>query len=163
MKDIIVLYEAFSSLLQRMNWIPLLMARLSIASVFIVTGWGKLHNLPKVIGYFTDLGLPMPEFQARLVAVTEFGCGSLILLGLLTRLASIPLMITMVVAIITAKASDIKGVADLLGLDEFLYIVFFVFFIVNGAGAVSVDGMISYWRGGKAEKSGPLRQNRMYG
>lgn len=146
MKMLSSLYQTCTITLEKAKWLPLLLARLSIGSIFIISGWGKLHNIPKVIGYFTDLGVPMPEFNAHLVAATEFSCGTLILLGLLTRLASIPLTITMIVAILTAKISDIHSTSDLLGLDEFLYIVFFVLLIVNGAGRLSIDGLISYFR-----------------
>ena len=139
-------YLACTAVLEKANWLPLLLTRFSIGSIFIISGWGKLHNIPKVAAFFTDLGLPMAEFNAQLVAVTEFGCGTLILLGLLTRLASIPLTITMIVAILTAKISDINNIFDLVAMDEFLYIVFFAFLIVNGAGRLSIDAAISYWR-----------------
>lgn len=143
MKFIFELYGRLTSILEKGTWLPLLLARLSVGSVFVVSGWGKLHNIPKVVAYFTDLGIPMPEVQARFVAMTEFSCGSLILIGLLTRLASVPLTITMIVAILTAKMGDIGGVSDLLGLDEFLYIVFFVLLIIRGAGPISVDAVLS--------------------
>ncbi len=146
MKIVFTLYGRLTSVLEKGAWLPLLLARLSVGSIFIISGWGKLHNIPKVVAFFTDLGIPMPEVQARFVALTEFGCGSLILIGLLTRLASVPLTITMIVAILTAKMSDIGGVTDLLGLDEFLYIVFFVFMIINGAGALSIDAILSRFK-----------------
>lgn len=146
MKKIFDLYDRLTSFLGKGTWLPLLLVRLSVGSVFVASGWGKLHNIPKVVAFFTDLGIPMPEVQARFVAMTEFGCGSLILLGLFARLASIPLTITMIVAILTAKMSDIGGVSDLLGLDEFLYIVFFILLIVNGAGSVSIDALLSRLR-----------------
>lgn len=110
-----------------------------MGSIFILSGWGKLHNLPKVVEFFTELGIPFPGFNAGLVGVTEFGCGLLILIGLFTRLASIPLIATMAVAIITAKRSDIGGITDLLGFEEFVYIVIFLWLLVNGAGKISLD------------------------
>ncbi len=143
MKGIMTLYQTTTNFLEKTGWLPLLLARLSLGSVFVVSGWGKLHDIPKVVNYFTDLGIPWPELQAHLVAATEFGCGLLILLGLLTRLASIPLVMTMIVAILTAKKLDINGVADLFALDEFIYIVLFVLLIVNGAGLISIDSAIS--------------------
>ena len=48
-------------------------------------------NLKKVTDYFTQLGLPAPAFQAALTSTTEFVCGSLLLLGLCTRFAAVPL------------------------------------------------------------------------
>jgi putative oxidoreductase len=122
--------------------VPLL-ARLSLAAVFVTTGWGKLHDLDKVTSYFETLGLPAPHAQAILVATLEFTCGSLILVGLLTRFAAAPLCVTMTVAILTAKRDDISGVADLFSLEEFIYIVLLVSLVLRGAGALSLDHLIA--------------------
>src|SRR3954454_2726133 len=75
------------------------LARLTVGLVFIGTGWGKLHSLPDVTEFFTSLGIPLPAFNARLTAGTEFFGGLLILVGLGTRLAALPLAFTMVIAI----------------------------------------------------------------
>ena len=122
--------------------VPPLVVRLTLAGVFVQSGWGKLHDIPRVVGFFTSLHLPWPEFQAYLVAVTEFVGGLLVLLGLGTRLASIPLAITMVVAIATAKWSDVHEMTDVFALSEYLYILLFLWLIQAGAGAVSLDHWI---------------------
>lgn len=142
MNQITGLYHRSVESLQKLDWLPLLLARISMGSIFILSGWGKLHNLEKVTGFFTELGIPFPAFNAGLVGLTEFGCGLLILLGLLTRLASIPLIVTMTVAIITAKRSDISSFTDVLGFEEFVYIVIFIWFILKGAGKISLDALI---------------------
>lgn len=139
MKKIISQYHHSVESLQKLSWLPVLLARISLGAVFILSGWGKLHGLDHVTEFFTELGIPFPGFNAVLVGVTEFSCGLLILLGLFTRLASIPLIATMIVAIITAKRSEIGNFTDVLGFEEFVYIVIFIWFIVNGAGKVSVD------------------------
>ena len=46
------------------------LARLTVGVVFIGTGWGKLHSIPDVTSFFTDLGIPFPGFNARLTAST---------------------------------------------------------------------------------------------
>ena len=127
---------------RRLDWLPLLLVRGSLAAVFIPSGWGKLHDLAKVTGFFTELGIPAPHFHAVLVALSELGCGSLLLVGLLSRLAAIPLVVSMTVAIITARRADISGIADLFALDELIYIVLALTLVVLGAGAVSLDGWI---------------------
>lgn len=142
MNQIYKLYNRAVEFLQRLNWLPVLLARISMGSIFILSGWGKLHNLEKVTEFFTELGIPFPGFNAGLVGLTEFGCGLLILLGLFTRLASIPLIVTMTVAIITAKRSDVSSFTDVLGFEEFVYIVIFVWFIVSGAGKISLDNLL---------------------
>src|SRR5262245_33003286 len=126
-----------------LHWLPPLVARLTIGIVFVQSGWGKLHSLDKVVGFFTQLGLPAPEFQARLVACTEFVCGALMLLGLLTRLATIPLIITMVVALLTALKGDIHELSDLFGQSEYLYIVLLLWLGVYGAGPISLDAVFA--------------------
>jgi len=70
-------------------------------------------------------------------------CGSLLLAGLLSRVAAVPLVVSMTIALITAKRLDIHGVVDLFAVDEFIYIVLAIAVIVLGAGAVSVDGQLA--------------------
>lgn len=126
-----------------LRWLPPTVARLTIAGIFLQTGWGKLNDLPKVIGYFRELGIPAPEFQAPLAATAEFVCGALILLGLFTRVASLPLIGTMVVAILTAKRPDIHSYADLFGMEEYLYIVILLWLGAYGAGPLSLDAVFA--------------------
>jgi uncharacterized membrane protein YphA (DoxX/SURF4 family) len=58
------------------------------------------------VGRFAKLGIPAPQFFGLFVGVVEIVCGALILPGLLTRLASIPLLIDILVAIMTTEDSD---------------------------------------------------------
>ena len=127
----------------RLQWLPPTVARLTIAGVFIETGWGKLHNLQKVIGFFTELGIPAPQLQAPLVAATEFVCGALLLVGLFTRVASLPLIVSMTVAILTARKSDVHGYSDLFGTIEYLYIVILLWLAAYGAGPISLDAVFA--------------------
>src|SRR4051794_38267134 len=86
-------------LADRLAFVGPTLARLAIGLVFLRSGWGKLHNLDGVTEFFTGLGIPAPGFQAVLVATTELVGGSLVILGLGARLASLPLATTMVVAL----------------------------------------------------------------
>lgn len=138
----IAIRERALAVARRVEWLPLLFVRASMAAVFVPSGWGKLHDLQKVTEFFTELGIPAPGFNATLVAVTELGCGLLLLIGLASRLAAIPLVISMTVAIITAKRADISGIVDLFAMDEFVYIVMAIVVLVLGAGALSVDGQL---------------------
>src|SRR6185437_7047890 len=97
------------AIVSRLDWLPGLMSRLTIGFIFIQTGWGKWRHIDKVISFFTSLGIPAPRLQAPFVASVELGCGALVCLGLFTRIAAVPLIGTMIVAIATVK---IKGVAD---------------------------------------------------
>ncbi|HVZ72744.1 MAG TPA: DoxX family protein [Polyangia bacterium] len=127
------------------------LARLTVGLVFIGTGWGKLHSLPDVTDYFASLHIPAPGLNARLAAGTEFFGGVLVLLGLGTRLVTLPMAFTMVVAILSAKRGDVDGLTSLVGLEEWSYIVFFLWLAVAGAGPLSLDRLLGRWRGRRAE------------
>jgi len=78
--------------------------------VFFPEGIQKLI-FPGILGAgrFGNIGIPYPEFMGPFVGVVETICGALIILGLLTRLAAIPLIIIMVVAIISTKIPILLG------------------------------------------------------
>jgi putative oxidoreductase len=130
------------ALADSLGWLPATAARLTLGVVFTVTGWGKLHSLEQVTEFFTSLGIPAPAFHAHLVAGTELVCGALLLVGLVARLAAIPLVITMVVAIATAKMGDVQGLSGFFGLQELDYIVLALVIIVLGAGPLSIDRLL---------------------
>jgi putative oxidoreductase len=125
-----------------MRWFPPLLARVTLAAVFVPTGWGKLHALDKVTAFFTELGIPFPHANALFVGSTELVCGALLLVGLLTRFAAAPLIGSMVVAIATAKREQLDGLLDVFGLEEFLFIPLCVWLMVAGAGALSLDRLL---------------------
>ena len=125
------------------QWVPVALTRITIGITFAQTGWGKLHNLDQVIEFFKSLGIPSPEIQAPFVAGVEFGCGLMIFFGLATRLACIPLISTMVVAIYTAKMQDLNSWTDMFGFIEYLYIVMLLFLFTSGPGWFSLDHLIS--------------------
>ncbi|MES1174141.1 MAG: DoxX family protein [Myxococcales bacterium] len=130
-------------LLERLAWLAPLLGRLSVGLLFLSTGWGKAHSLDKVTKFFIELKIPMPALNAVVVAYSELVCGALLVVGLFTRLATIPLIVSMVVAIMTAKLADIHGVFDLVGADEFTYLCVLVMLAVIGPGKVSLDELLT--------------------
>ena len=77
--------------------------RVYLAPIFILAGLGKLKDLDSTAYYFGEyLDLPLPDLMAFLAGTTEFFGGIALLLGLATRWFSLPLMVTMVVAAVTA-------------------------------------------------------------
>lgn len=134
------------TLADRMTFIGPTLARLTIGLVFIGTGWGKLHSLGDVTEFFASLHIPAPGFNARLAASTEFFGGILVLVGLGTRLAALPLAFTMVVAIATAKRAELDGLTALAGFEEWSYLVFCVWLAVAGAGPLSLDAVVTRLR-----------------
>ena len=135
--------EIIHSVASKLDWLPGLVSRLTIGGIFIQTGWGKITHLDKVINFFTSLGIPAPRLQAPFVAAVELGCGTLVLLGLATRLAAIPLIGTMIVAILTVRIKDVNDYSDFLSLSEYLFIVLLLWLIVKGAGSLSVDRILA--------------------
>jgi len=137
------LHRATLDLARRHDWLPPLLARVSVGLVFVSTGLGKLRDLDQVVAFFASLGIPAPELQAPFVAATELVGGGLLILGLGTRFAAIPLAGTMVVAIRTALWPDLEGPIDLFGRAEFLLGTLLVWLAFTGAGALSLDAWIA--------------------
>ena len=125
----------------RLRFLPPLLARIAVGAVFIQSGWGKLHNLEQVTDFFRSLGIPAPELQAPFVATVELVGGTLLLVGLGARFAAVPLMITMMVATLTAVWPNVDGVLELLGKVEILYFILFAWIAVAGPGALSLDAL----------------------
>src|SRR6266542_2680423 len=81
-----------------------ILIRLVVGAVFLSEGVQKfLFPGENGVGRFAKIGIPAPEVMAPFVGVVEIVCGALILLGLLTRLAAMPLIIDMLFAISTTK------------------------------------------------------------
>jgi putative oxidoreductase len=135
--------DRIAAIRDKLTFLGPTLARLTLASVFIGTGWGKLSNIGSTVEYFASLHIPAPEFQARLAAGTEFVGGILLLLGLFTRLAALPMAFTMVIAIITARRDALDGVRTLLGFEEWTYIVLFIWLALAGPGPLSLDALWS--------------------
>ena len=78
--------------------------RLMVGAVFVSEGLQKFLFPDQLgAGRFLTIGLPMPELLGPFVGTFEIVCGSLVLLGVLTRLAVIPLLVIMAVALTTTK------------------------------------------------------------
>lgn len=128
--------------LERAQWTPQLLTRLFIGYFFFETGWSKIHNLDAMAERFAGWGIPFPAFNAALSGYTELIGGALILIGLLTRFAAIPLFINMVVAILTVKMKAVTGLDEFVELDEPLYALAFLWLFFSGPGWVSLDHLL---------------------
>ena len=84
--------------------------RLMVGGVFLSEGIQKFLFADDVgAGRFARIGIPSPEMMGPFVGVVEIVCGVLILFGLLTRLATIALLIDILVAIISTKIPILLG------------------------------------------------------
>lgn len=129
--------------LHSLAWIGPLLVRLTVGLVFATTGWGKLQNLDNVVQFFESLGIPAPGFHAAFVSGLELVGGLLVLAGLGTRIFSALLIGVMAVALWTARWSELHGVVDLANTIELTYLVMFAWLVVSGAGAVSLDHLLT--------------------
>ena len=142
-----LIYDLPIAVASRLAWLAPLVARVTVGWVFASSGWGKLHNLPKIIDYFTELGVPYPQYQAPFASANELVCGLLVLFGLATRVAAIPLIIVMLVAIRTAQWENVDSIPALLSLVEWAYVAIFAWLAIAGPGPVSLDGLIARMTG----------------
>jgi len=126
----------------KLDWVAPLVARVTLGVLFISTGWGKVHDLQKVTGFFTDLGIPMPHLNAVMVSFVELIGGTLLLIGLASRLAALPLIASMAVAIVTAQREQVHGLPDLFGLVEWTYLALLLWVAFAGPGKVSLDHLL---------------------
>lgn len=103
-------------------------------------GWGKLANFSNIAGQFPDpLGIGT-TLSLGLAVFAEFFCAILVVIGLVTRWAAIPVAVTMAVAAFLVHAQDPFARKEL----ALLYLVAFIAIAFNGAGRYSVDDM--RWR-----------------
>jgi putative oxidoreductase len=84
--------------------------RLVVGGVFLSEGIQKfLYPAENGAGRFAKIGIPAPDVMGPFVGVVEIVCGTLILIGFLTRLAAIPLIIDMIVALLSTKVPILLG------------------------------------------------------
>ncbi len=134
----------------------ILLIRILVGWVFLSEGIQKfLFPDALGVGRFVKIGIPWPQVMGPFVGVVEIVCGSLLLIGLLTRLAAIPLLIDICVALYSTKVVTLAkngfwgtlheartDVSMVLGL---------IFLLLVGAGALSFDAKLSVKRGQKNE------------
>ncbi|GAB3820957.1 DoxX family protein [Pontibacter rugosus] len=124
-----------------------ILIRLIVGAVFLSEGIQKfLFPAVRGAGRFEKIGLPAPEFLGSLVGTFEIICGALILVGLLTRLASIPTLIIMLVAIATTKAEVLAndGFWEMMhgSRTDWAMLLGSIFLLIKGGGRFSVDWLI---------------------
>jgi putative oxidoreductase len=137
-----VFYDWSRAVASLFTWAAPLAVRIVVGVVFAQTGWQKLNALPRMIQNFRDWGIPAPEILTPLASGIEFVGGLLLLVGLLTRFAAVPLMIVMVVATLSAKLGEIDSIVTLLGFEEVSYFVMFAWLAIAGPGPVSLDHFV---------------------
>lgn len=113
---------------------------------FAQTGWGKLQHLPKVISFFTDLGIPAPGLSGWGVSWLEFAGGILLAMGLGSRFVGLLLAGDMFVAYLTAGRSNLLSFfsdpGKFYGDDAFTFLLASMIVLVFGPGRLALDELI---------------------
>lgn len=133
-----------------------ILVRLSVGAVFLSEGIGKfLYPQQQAAGRFAKIGIPAPEFFGALSAVAETTCGVLLLAGLLTRLATLPMLVNMLLALALTKVpilwggSTDKPAADGLwdmaheSRTDWAMLLGLAFLLVVGPGRWSLDALLA--------------------
>jgi putative oxidoreductase len=121
-----------------------ILIRFVVGAVFLSEGIQKfIFEEALGAGRFAKIGFPAPEFLANFVGCFEIICGTLVLLGLLTRFASIPLIIIMLVSITTTKLPMLAATGFWNMLHEsrtdWSMLLGSIFLLLNGSGSYSID------------------------
>ena len=123
------------------------LVRLMVGCVFLSEGMQKfLFPAALGVGRFEKIGIPAPHFFALFVGVVEIVCGLLLIFGLLTRLAAIPLLINISVAIVTTKIPMLAKAGFWSTMHEartdFCMFLGLLFLIAVGSGRLSLDAKL---------------------
>ena len=131
------------------SWV-LLAIRLYWGWQFWQTGLGKLHHLPKVIDYFTSLGVPFPALTAPFIATLETVGGILLILGLGSRLIALPLFIDMLVAYVVGDRDALRSIfsdpSTFTAATPYTFLFASLLILVFGPGKFSLDALICHYR-----------------
>ena len=124
--------------------VPALLCRLAVGLIFLSEGLQK-YLFPETLGTgrFAKIGFSDPGFWAYFTGTFEIVCGILILIGLLTRLAAIPLLIIMIASFITTKYPELieKGFWFMAHdyRTDFAMTLLLIYLIIHGGGKKSID------------------------
>lgn len=122
----------------------ILLIRLMVGAVFLSEGIQKfLFPALRGAGRFEKIGLPNPDLLGSFVGFFEVLCGALILIGLFTRLAAVPTLIIMLVAIFTTKGAVLanEGFWPMMhgSRTDWAMLLGSIYLIIEGGGKWSVD------------------------
>jgi putative oxidoreductase len=122
--------------------------RLAVGLIFFTQGTLKFTDPHLGVERFARIGFPEPYFTARFVGTFEIICGLLVLAGLRTRAASVPLLVIICTAIVTTKIPELTRpaqgfwymVSD--ARTDFAMLCSLIFLIMAGGGAFSLDSRL---------------------
>lgn len=124
----------------------LLIVRLYWGWQFFLTGKGKLMNLDRTTGFFESIDIPLPKLNAIIAGTTECVGGLLLLVGLASRIISVPLTFVMLIAYVTADSEALKSIFSdpdkFLTAAPFQFLFACVIIFAFGPGTFSLDKLL---------------------
>ena len=149
-------YQRYLKLLNSLQSIFLLTIRTFWGWKFFQAGLGKYQNFENVVEFFTKLQIPAPQINVAIAASFEFFGGILLILGLGSRLITVPLITTMIVAYTTAHQTALLNVfsdpATFFKQEPFLFLYASLIVLIFGPGTFSVDWLITRIKGSSVGK-----------
>lgn len=140
-------YKSFGKIASYAQSPFLLLVRLYWGWQFAQTGWGKIHNIPQIAGFFASLNLPFPAFTAGFVGWVELIGGIMLILGVLSRFTGLVLSINMFVAYWTADRDALKSIISDPGkfyvADPYTFLFASLMILILGAGLFSLDRLFA--------------------
>lgn len=140
------LYGLFLKVVNSLQSPFLVFIRLYGGWQFLQSGIGKISHIDKVVQYFTQLGIPAPSLNAHFNAGLETVGGILLILGLGSRIISVPLLLSMIVAYITAEreawTSLFSDSTKFFAADAFPFFLTALLILLFGPGLFSLDTLI---------------------
>jgi putative oxidoreductase len=147
MTHLLSLYRRAAPAFSSLQSLMLLAVRLYWGFQFAQTGWGKLHNLVKITGFFASLNIPFPGFSAPFVSTLEFVGGILLMLGLFSRPIALLLACNMLVAYWTADREALSAIFSDPGkfyvADPYTFLFASVMVLIFGSGLFAVETLIA--------------------
>jgi len=124
----------------------LLVIRLYWGWQFFETGKGKLAHLDKITGFFASLHIPAPHLNAIAAGCTETIGGLLIVVGLFSRIVTLPLMFVLAIAYLTAESDALHAFFSdpdkFMDVTPFLFLFAMLIIFIFGPGCISLDRLI---------------------
>jgi putative oxidoreductase len=140
------LYDRFFTLISYLQSPFLLFVRLYWGWQLTQSGWGKLHNLPKVTEFFTSLNLPAPAFTALAISSLEFFGGIALAIGIFSRLNAFVLTINLIMAYVTADREALFSIFSdpdkFYAAAPYTFLVATIIILLFGPGKFALDALL---------------------
>jgi uncharacterized membrane protein YphA (DoxX/SURF4 family) len=137
----------------------IVLVRIAVGLIFFTQGVLKYIDPNMGVNRFTKIGFSQPAFTAHFVGGFEMACGALVLIGLVTRIAALPLLVVICTAIVTTKIPELSRpsqgfwfmVSD--ARTDFSMLMSLLFLIAAGGGCWSLD-----WLLGRSVRTGEQKR-----